>query len=364
MKTASPSPASLPVRWSRLRACAAVIFAMASVAAGCDATVTKPRSNFVPRGPTGHFRDSVDATTFQRGNVHTHSLESDGDSPPEAVYAWYRDHGYNFLVLTDHNKFTDPNYYRDIQRPGFVLIGGEEITLKPAGRHVHVNAICTNRRIGGKRTYSVEEALRWAVDRVHQQGGIAMVNHPNFHWAFGAEALPAVPNARMLEIWSGHPQVNFEGDWNHPSAEAIWDTALSQGAEFSPAAVDDMHALHAGRDKGRAGPGRGWLEVFARSASEGEICDAMRRGWFIASSGVHLGRLTVGGNTMTIWPRAPGGTVEFIGHGGTVLAQQNVDRWGQRPNVYRLRGGEGYVRARVTAPNGSHAWTPAYRVVF
>ena len=38
-----------------------------------------------------------------RGNTHTHTLWSDGDAPPETVIAWYADHGYHFLVLSDHN---------------------------------------------------------------------------------------------------------------------------------------------------------------------------------------------------------------------------------------------------------------------
>ncbi|HUH11456.1 MAG TPA: hypothetical protein VMK65_00035, partial [Longimicrobiales bacterium] len=38
-----------------------------------------------------------------RGNTHAHTTESDGDSAPEVVVRWYRDHGYHFLVLSDHN---------------------------------------------------------------------------------------------------------------------------------------------------------------------------------------------------------------------------------------------------------------------
>jgi hypothetical protein len=38
-----------------------------------------------------------------KGNTHSHSWWSDGDAPPEVVAAWYRDHGYNFLVISDHN---------------------------------------------------------------------------------------------------------------------------------------------------------------------------------------------------------------------------------------------------------------------
>ena len=38
-----------------------------------------------------------------KGNTHTHTWWSDGDSPPEIVSAWYREHDYDFLVLSDHN---------------------------------------------------------------------------------------------------------------------------------------------------------------------------------------------------------------------------------------------------------------------
>ena len=34
-----------------------------------------------------------------RINLHTHTLNSDGDSTPEEVVRWYREHGYQFLVL-------------------------------------------------------------------------------------------------------------------------------------------------------------------------------------------------------------------------------------------------------------------------
>jgi hypothetical protein len=113
-----------------------------------------------------------------------------------------------------------------------------------------------------------------------------------------------------------------------------------------------------------AGPGRGWIDVFARSANEHEICTGLSRGWFIASNGVRLARLAVRGDTFSITAYAPGGVVEWIGNGGKILGRSNIDPWGQRPTAYRLRGGEDYVRARITAPTGARAWTPAYRVVY
>src|SRR5437867_13048892 len=38
-----------------------------------------------------------------KGNLHTHTLWSDGDDYPEMVVEWYKTNGYNFLVLSDHN---------------------------------------------------------------------------------------------------------------------------------------------------------------------------------------------------------------------------------------------------------------------
>src|SRR5579863_10299269 len=40
---------------------------------------------------------------WYRGNIHTHTLWSDGDDYPEMVALWYRDHGYDFLSFSDHN---------------------------------------------------------------------------------------------------------------------------------------------------------------------------------------------------------------------------------------------------------------------
>src|SRR5687767_13189761 len=38
-----------------------------------------------------------------KGNLHTHTLWSDGDDFPEMVVDWYKTRGYDFLALSDHN---------------------------------------------------------------------------------------------------------------------------------------------------------------------------------------------------------------------------------------------------------------------
>src|SRR3989440_27768 len=42
-----------------------------------------------------------------KGNLHTHSLWSDGNDFPEMICDWYRDNGYNFLAISDHNTLAE-----------------------------------------------------------------------------------------------------------------------------------------------------------------------------------------------------------------------------------------------------------------
>ena len=310
--------------------------------------------------------------TFQRGNLHTHTSRSDGDRPPEDSYRWYRDHGYNFVAVTDHNQLTPPEEHRSIERPGFVILPGEEITMAVAGEQpprfhpVHVNALCSKRVIGDMPGHALEkfataaEALRWAVSQVRAQGAVAMVNHPNFIWALTADDIPSARGAQLLEIWSGHPFVHGDGDARHPSEEALWDDVLTRGDDFAGVAVDDTHYIGPHRDPA-ARPGRGWVQVFANEATAPAICAALAKGRLYASSGAELRRIAVTADTLSVWPAQPGARVAFIGAGGRVLAR--VQPGAGAPAAYHLGGEERYVRARVEIDGGKLAFTQAYRVV-
>ena len=42
-----------------------------------------------------------EAQVWQKGNLHTHSLWSDGDDFPEMIIQWYKDNDYQFLALSE-----------------------------------------------------------------------------------------------------------------------------------------------------------------------------------------------------------------------------------------------------------------------
>ncbi|NIP34793.1 MAG: hypothetical protein GWN18_07595, partial [Thermoplasmata archaeon] len=91
---------------------------------------------------------------------------SDGDSSPEYVAKWYRDHGYDFLVLSDHNVFTDPATLAHLTGPDFILIPGQEVTSDFDRRPVHVNALNIPGLVEHQRGSSVVETIQNNVDEI------------------------------------------------------------------------------------------------------------------------------------------------------------------------------------------------------
>ena len=64
--------------------------------------------------------------SWLRGNLHAHSTFSDGSEPFEDVLADYERRGYDFLGVTDHDIFIDPDEYRE--RTSLTLIPAVEVS--------------------------------------------------------------------------------------------------------------------------------------------------------------------------------------------------------------------------------------------
>ena len=280
---------------------------------------------------------------WMRGNLHTHTLESDGDSTPEEVARWYRDHGYDFLAITDHDKVT-----RIAAPEGLVLVLGEEVTDRLPKKPLHVNAIGLTEVVKPQGGANPVEVLQRNIDAVRKAGGLALVNHPNFGWSFGADELLQLRDFTLLEIASGHPYVNSLGP---PSHEAMWDRLLTAGRRVWGVAVDDSHHWKRPWDTDVALPGKAWVVVRAAKRDTASVVDALRRGDFYASTGVELEEVARG----RVKVKEKNGAryrIQFIGSGGRVL-QESAGVLGE----YKVRGNEGYVRAKVIDSNGRMAWT-------
>jgi hypothetical protein len=284
-----------------------------------------------------------------RGNLHTHSVWSDGTDYPEMIVDWYRSAGYDFVALTEHDLLQEDGRWVDInardvgwpprnesarralpgylerfgaqwvqqqrdeerhlvrvrplaeyrhlfEAPGeFLLLTGEEITDQGGA---HVNAFNLGSAIlpqGGAGTGERIRRNLAAVEAQRRETGraiVAIVNHPNFVWALVAEDLAAIPGVRLFEVFNGHALVHNEGDALHAGTEYIWDVALSlrHAAGLPPifaVATDDAHDYRAYGDT-ISRPGRGWVMVRAPALESAALAEALRAGTFYASTGVSV----------------------------------------------------------------------------
>lgn len=296
-----------------------------------------------------------------KGNTHTHTTESDGDSSPEYVARWYRDHGYDFLVLSDHNVFTDPDALAQLQDSTFLLIPGEEVTSGFEGKPVHVNGLNIPGLIEAREAESLVATIQANVDAVREVEGVPHVNHPNFRWSFGAAELSQVEGDRLLEIHNGHPSVHNQGGGGTPGMEEVWDILLTGGKRVYGIAVDDAHHFQGEFAADRANPGRGWVAVRASAREPQAIVEALEAGHFYASTGVALSDVVVTHDRIEVHIEARSDfryRTVFIGAGGRTVGEST-----ENPAVFVLEEDVGYVRAKVMDSMGYAAWTqPVFTV--
>lgn len=307
---------------------------------------------------------SVPAGELQwfKGNTHTHTWWSDGDSPPEIATAWYKENGYHFLVLSDHNKLAEgtkwvngsekkrartakayeeafgPHWVEKEERKGkdesetgtfyrlktlaefrtlveepgkFLLIPGEEISDSAENKPVHLNGVNLRELVPPQGGATVFESLQNNVNAVLEQEkkyGTPMlvhVNHPNFGWALTPEDLWRLDGERFFEVYNGHGGVRNYGDEEHLSTERTWDIMLAKrlGDLNKPImygmATDDAHVFST-IPGGGSNPGRGWVMVRARYLTPNHIIESLKAGDFYASTGVTLKDVRFANNTLMV----------------------------------------------------------------
>ena len=297
------------------------------------------------------------ADNWYKGNIHTHTTESDGDAEPEKVVRWYRRHGYDFLVLSDHNHRTILDYgpgKRRFKRP--LMVPGEEVSvnIRDGEVPIHINAIGISRMVEPIDASEVVPTIQANVNAIVQAGGIASINHPSYKWAFDHEAIKEVTGASLLEIFNGHPLSNLYGGAGKPSSEQIWGGVLDAGKVIFGVATDDSHN-YTDFEPSMSNPGRGWVMVRAPELSREAIVEALGSGEFYASTGVTLAGLDMLQESLHLEIEQTYDYIystTFIGRGGAVLAEIAGP-----VATYRMRGDEGYVRAVVVNSGGHRAWT-------
>jgi hypothetical protein len=294
---------------------------------------------------------------WYKGNTHTHTLNSDGDSTPDDVARWYREHGYRFLVLSDHNFVTSVDGLNALHGADeqFLLIKGEEVTDSVGDKPIHINGLDVSGNVDPQHGRTVLDVIQRDVDAIRKAGGVPHVNHPNFEWVISGDDLQRLERTTLFEVYNGHHLVNNAGGGGVPGMEEVWDRLLSSGKVMYGIADDDAHTFKQPGNPDVAGPGRGWVVVRAERLAPRLIVDALERGDFYASTGVELSDYQVTGKGITITIKEQASSkyrIQFIGRNGRVLNEATSS-----PATYTFTGDERYVRAKILESNGRVAWT-------
>jgi hypothetical protein len=290
-----------------------------------------------------------------KGNTHCHTTNSDGDLPPRQVVRWYHDHGYHFIVITDHDSLTDPLYLDTDDKDDFLLIPGVEVSDVYEKKPIHLSAINIKAAIPPQKGDSVTATLQNNVNAIVQAGGLAQLNHPNWRWAFTDKEMSQVKDALLVEIYNFSTGCNNFGAGGEPGMEEIWDGVLSSGVRMYGVASDDAHDYTGEFNSTRSNPGTGWIMVKAAALTVKDITAALKAGNFYATVGVILNDVRISDTEYRVDIQADPQTrytTTFIGKDGRILKEV----YGPSA-AYTFQGDETYVRARIFASTGAFACT-------
>ena len=220
--------------------------------------VRRPR----PRGPG-----------WYRGDLHAHSLHSDGSWPVRDLVTWARSRELDFLALTDHNTVSGHGELHAMASDDLLTIGGLEMTTHHGHAVTH-----------GAGFHDWRGAMGGLAQAAMARGASFTIAHPmapgdeagctGCRWEH-ADVMPGP--ARQVEIWNGGPW----SDYNEEGL-ALFRQWLGQGHRLVATAGSDIHGQEGGQ-----GP-IGFNHVEALALTEPAILQAVARGRNYLSSGPRL----------------------------------------------------------------------------
>jgi hypothetical protein len=217
-----------------------------------------------------------------KAQFHAHSLNSDGEVPPDEVARVYRDHGFDVLTISDHwamTKVDAPDGLLLIPGaelmvdpvtgpmcPEFLAIGIDDVPEEPSGDpanwYPYENSVI-------KTFATFDDGIAY----VEGFGGATILCHPSWS-GLPQETVFAARAMHGVEVWNA--SAHREND--RADSSYVWDLALDAGVGFAPFATDDSHY-------GAVDIDDAWTMVRAADRTRDAVVAAVRAGRVYASNG-------------------------------------------------------------------------------
>ncbi len=234
-----------------------------SSAREADAPAPAPLSSLSPDP-----RQGGDTLRWYRGDLHSHTVHSDGDNTITEMAAEAARLGLDFLAITDHNTIT---HHAEIESGAWpiLLLPGEEVTMYRG----HCNVWGLREWVDFRFTtdQEVHRLLRW----VDERRAPISINHPK---DLGPPWLFDDTGFAIREVWQAPWR------WYNWASVRAWDEQLAVGKRIVPVGGSDAHGIPPTAHHPH-GPGTPTTWLHAASFTEAGLLDAITGGRTSISDG-------------------------------------------------------------------------------
>lgn len=191
------------------------------------------------------------SSMWYKGDLHIHTIHSDGRNTVCEVIALARGRGLDFIALTDHNTISQNKEFIEIgsSYEDLLVIPGMEITTF----YGHMNVLNIDRYIDFRR--KSKEDFKKLIEEVHNNGGVVSVNHPDISREPMCRDCPFryrdIDDFDAIEVWNG--------PWHILNSESIswWHNLLIKGYKVTAIGGSDYHGV----DLTRIGEPTTWIYI-------------------------------------------------------------------------------------------------------
>jgi len=284
---------------------------------------------------------------WYKGNLHTHTTNSDGNLSPADTVKQYREAGYHFLALTDHNLLTKLE-----ESPSMLLIPGEECTcgLTEAKDSYHLVALNISQAIPPLGEDGEKIDPQEFVERAKAQGGEIILAHPRYS-ALTRNDVFSFQGFIGIEAFNTYCSVSG-GAYGLDQ----WDELLARGRNVFGLAVDDAH--NRGGVDNPNDACCSWIMVKAKRLTTPDIMDSIRKGLFYASWGPEIRGVRIEGTSISV-ATSPVKSISFVAPTGYAKKFPVRGRAAILDATLEVHPGPSYVRIECTDGEGRSAWTNA-----
>jgi len=295
-----------------------------------------------------------------KGSLHIHSTLSDGRNTPDEVVRGFCTLGYDFLALTEHNRY---NLYHPSPEVPITVIPGMEFNtydLENEGfgfRCYHSgvlgpleedgNGFRQDEYIPALRERSSEQDYLNYMEQFREKGNFTIINHPQW-CSLTADYLSRRDGDIGVEVWN--TGVVNANDCDKDAF--MWDAMLGMGKRIYGIATDDSHYAWDW--------GHGWVMVRSENTVRG-ILEALKNGAFYSSCGPEIYDFYVEDDVAVV-ECSEAAKICFLSDMHLTYtcrsAGGNRTRAEYDMKNFRTSGGYNtYIRATVTDAQGRQAWT-------